>query len=131
MLAKTIILLLLLHDTTPLHWQDTLYTVSDVNIKPQPEKGMNDFYDRWSRKVTYPETALKNKIQGMVFVQFVVNENGAVSDIAVRSGIGHGCDEAALKGFNEVKGTWKPGTKNNRNVKVKMVIPFAFRIVER
>src|SRR5688572_9333843 len=131
MLAKTVMLLLLLHDSAPLHGQYTVDTVSDVTIKPQPENGLNDFYDKCSKNVAYPETALKNKVQGMVFVQFIVNENGTVSDIAVRSGIGHGCDEAAIKGFNEVKGTWKPGVKNNRNVKVKMVIPFAFRILER
>src|SRR5687768_7219678 len=108
-----------------------IYTVSEVNTKPAPEKGMNDFYDKWSKKVVYPENAIKKKIQGIVFIQFLVNEDGSLTDISVRSGIDDECDEAALTGFKEAKTTWRPGIKNNQAVKVKMVIPFAFRIIEK
>ena len=112
--------------------EEKIYTVSEVNVKPEPVKGMNDFHDKWSKGVVYPEDAIREKIQGMVFIQFVVNIDGTIADASVKSGIGYGCDEAALKGFKNVsKEIWKPGFKNDQNVKVKMVLPFAFRIIER
>ena len=111
--------------------QDTVYTVSQVNAKPQPIAGMNNFYDEWSKKVVYPEQAIRGKVQGLVFIQFIVNEDGTITDERVRSGIGHGCDEAALKGFSEVKSVWKPGIKRDQPVKVNMVIPFSFRLIEK
>lgn len=122
-----------LHDENALLQQDEkIYTVSEVKTKPEPVKGMNDFYDKWSKKVVYPEEALKKKIQGMVFVQFIVNADGSLSDASVRSGIGYGCDEAALKGFNEVsKELWKPAIRTDQPVRVRMVIPFSFRIIDR
>lgn len=115
----------------PEHQEEKIYTVSDVNVKPEPIKGLRDFQDRWMKKVKYPDDAIRAKIQGMVFIEFVVNPDGAIVDASIKTGIGHGCDEAALKGFLEVsKERWKPGIKDDRPVKVKMVQPFFFRLIE-
>jgi protein TonB len=117
-------------DTIPV--QEKIYTVSEISIKPTPAKGLTNFHDRWSKSVAYPEDALKEKVQGMVFIQFVVNNDGTVTDAAIKQGIGHGCDEAALKGFEELcKEPWIPGVKHDQPVKVSMVLPFYFRIIER
>lgn len=110
--------------------EEKIYTVSEVSVKPEPVKGLKDFQERWSKRVKYPEDALKAKVQGMVFIEFVVNSDSSVSEASVKSGIGYGCDEAALKGFIDLsKEGWKPGIKNNEPVKVKMVLPFFYRII--
>lgn len=110
---------------------DKIYTVSEVNIKPAPIAGHDSFQKKWSKNVTYPDDAVRNKIEGMVFIEFVVDKDGSITDAAVRSGLGHGCDEAALGGFKEAsKNAWKPGIKNEQPVKVKMVLPFQFRIIK-
>jgi protein TonB len=121
---------LISQDTIPV--QEKIYTVSEVSTKPTPAKGLTNFHDRWSKIVVYPERALKEKVQGIVFIQFVVNNDGTVTDASIKQGIGHGCEEAALKGFNEVcKEPWKPGVRHGQPVKVSMVLPFYFRILER
>lgn len=110
---------------------EKIYTVSEVNVKPEPLIGLQGFHDKWSKKVKYPEEAIRKKVQGMVFIEFVVNPDSTVADAAVKRGIGDGCDEAALKAFEELsKNGWKPGIKNDQPVKVKMVLPFAFRIIQ-
>jgi TonB family protein len=119
------------HDSTIRQVQEKIYTVSEVKVKPQPEKGLNDFYDKWSKKVVYPKEAIEKNIQGMVFIQFIVNEDGKISEAEVKQGLGHGCDEAALKGFHDAQVLWHPGIKNDTTVKVKMVVPFAFRIMKK
>lgn len=111
--------------------EEKIYTVSEVSIKPEPSIGHDNFQKKWSNKVTYPEEAVKKEVQGMVFIQFVVDKDGTVYEASVRSGLGFGCDEAALEGFKEVsKGAWKPGIKNDQPVKVRMVLPFQFRILK-
>ena len=111
--------------------EEKIYTVSEVATKPEPVDGLGNFQKKWSRKVTYPKSALDEKIQGMVFIQFVVAADGSIEDASVKSGIGYGCDEAALDAFKLVsKNGWKPGIKNNAPVKVKMVLPFYFRIIK-
>ena len=110
---------------------EKIYTVSEVAIKPEPIDGLDHFQKKWSRKVTYPKSALEENIQGMVFIQFVVSPDGSIEEASVKSGIGYGCDEAALEAFRLVsKNGWKPGIKNNTPVKVKMVLPFSFRIIK-
>ncbi len=115
----------------PVFQEEKVYTVSDVSPKPEPLTGMTAFHKKWSNRVSYPEEALRQKIEGMVFIEFLVDKDGTIHDAAVRSGIGHGCDQAALDGFKELtKTAWKPGIKNDQPVKVKMVLPFFFRIVK-
>ncbi len=45
----------------------------------------------------YPAEALENKIEGTVFVKYTINYKGEVVDAKVVTGLGHGCDEEALR----------------------------------
>jgi periplasmic protein TonB len=131
-LLHTILLLMPLHAASREAGQDEkVYTVSEVSVKPQPIIGLADFQKKWSRTVKYPDHAVRQKIQGMVYIEFIVDTDGSIREAAIRSGIGHGCDEAALKAFSELsKDGWKPGIKKDAPVKVKMVLPFYFKIIE-
>lgn len=112
---------------------EKIYTVSEVTTRPEPPDGLAAFQNKWSRNVKYPEEAVREKIQGMVFIEFIVKKNGTVTGSAIRSGIHKACDEAALNGFIKTtsKEPWKPGTKNGEPVAVKMVLPFSFRIIAK
>jgi periplasmic protein TonB len=111
--------------------EEKIYTVSEVTIKPEPVMGLTAFQKKWSGRVEYPEDARRNNIQGMVFIEFIVDKDGTIQDAAIRTGLGSGCDEAALEGFKGMtKHTWKPGRKNDQPVKVKMVLPFFFKIIK-
>lgn len=111
---------------------EKVYTVSEVSVKPQPLKGLDHFQARWSREGKYPESAQEEGIQGVVFIEFIINTDGTISNSAVKTGIGYGCDEAALKAFREVaKEPWNPGMLRDKTVKVKMVLPYFFRIIKR
>lgn len=49
------------------------------------------------KNLVYPKQALENKIEGDVFIEYTVNFKGIVSDAWVNKGIGHGCDEEAIR----------------------------------
>lgn len=129
-----IVLFMFLGDSSSLtRFQDEkIYTVSEVSVKPEPLKGLKEFQEKWSKKVKYPEEAINKQVQGIVFIEFVVNPDSSITDSAVRQGIGFGCGEAALKVFEELsKEGWKPGIRLGKPVKVKMVLPFYFRLIQR
>lgn len=77
-------------------------------------------------KINYPEIARKANVEGRVFLQFVVDENGNVHDPAVVRGIGAGCDEEALRVISEAK--FIPGRQRGRAVKVKMSMSVLFKL---
>lgn len=78
------------------------------------------------KRISYPPFAKKAGVEGRVFVQFVVDEQGNVRDAVVLRGIGAGCDEEALKAVNSAK--FKPGKQRGKPVRVKMSLPITFKL---
>ena len=107
---------------------DTVYTSSDVDKVPTPKGGMEELYSKWIKEVQYPEEARKKGVQGKVYVYIIINEKGKIIESGVEEGIGLECDEVALKAFKEIKLKWEPGIKDGIKVKVKLVIPFTFKL---
>lgn len=77
-------------------------------------------------KITYPDEARKAGVEGRVFVQFIVNNDGQVEDPKVVKGIGYGCDEVALAAVKDAR--FKPGEVDGEAVPVKMSLPIIFRL---
>jgi TonB family protein len=77
--------------------------------------------------IHYPEVAMKNKIQGKVFVTFVVRADGSVTDAKVLRGIGSGCDEEALRVIKMMP-KWNPGTEKGVPVNVQFNLPIKFTL---
>lgn len=75
----------------------------------------------------YPEAARVNGIEGRVVIEFVVNENGAVTNAHIVRSIGGGCDEEALNMVKVMTG-WRPGKLNGVPVKVFFSIPIKFEL---
>jgi len=75
--------------------------------------------------IKYPRLALQNKIQGKVYISFIVEKNGSLSNIKVLQGIGAGCDEEALRVVNLMP-KWKPGKTQGREVRVVITMPVNF-----
>ena len=75
--------------------------------------------------VRYPEAAREAGIEGRVVVEFVVNEEGAITNARVAQGIGGGCDEEALRVISAMP-AWKPGKQNGAAVKVLFNVAVKF-----
>lgn len=64
---------------------------------PKYPGGSQAFKRFISDNLSYPEEALKNRIEGDVYITYRVSDNGNVTDAAVTKGMGYGCDEEALR----------------------------------
>ncbi|MBK9106056.1 MAG: energy transducer TonB [Saprospiraceae bacterium] len=99
------------------------------------EQAVKDSFDCTFMKVVshikstlkYPEEALKNKVQGQVLAEFVVDTNGAIINPSIKKGIGSGCDEEALRVLTLMP-AWIPGTQDGKPVKVRMKLPILFQL---
>lgn len=76
--------------------------------------------------IRYPEMARRAGIEGRVFIQFIVNEQGEVENPRVMRGIGGGADEEALRVVRQAR--FKPGVQRGRPVRVQYSLPIYFRI---
>lgn len=104
---------------------DEIFTI--VEEQPTPNGGMGAFYQFVKKNLKYPSQARRMGIEGKVFVQFVVDKDGTITDVQAIKGIGAGCDEEAIRVLkNHPK--WKPGKQRGRPVRVRMVIPITFKL---
>ena len=79
------------------------------------------------KNLRYPEMAKELNIQGKVYVEFIVDEEGRIINAKIKKGIGYGCNEEALRVMNIVpKGT--PGYMGGKAVKVSFVQAIDFRL---
>ncbi len=79
------------------------------------------------RNLKYPSFARENNIEGRVIVEFIINEDGSITEAKIIKGIGGGCDEEALRVIKNMPG-WKAGMHNGKFVKVYFVLPIVFKL---
>lgn len=77
--------------------------------------------------IKYPALAKEMGIKGRVFLSFVVEKDGSVTDVQVLRGIGGGCDEEAIRVIESMP-RWKPGTQRNHPVRVQFNLPVKFTL---
>lgn len=98
----------------------TIYDV--VDQMPEIDGGIKEVY----KNIEYPRAAIAGRVEGRVFVKFVVDENGDVKNPEVIKDIGAGCGQAAVEGIKKVKFT--PGKLQGKPVKVYYTLPVSFKI---
>ncbi|WP_340112431.1 energy transducer TonB [Maribellus mangrovi] len=129
-MKKTLILILMIFAVAfTASAQDTekekVYT--EVDVMPEYPGGQDAFLKFISENVKYPENAKKNEIQGKVFVNFVVDETGAVTKVKVVRGVDPELDKEAVRVIKLLE-KFTPGTKDGKAVKVKYTVPINFAL---
>lgn len=106
--------------------QETKETKPFIVVEQMPAFRGN-LHKYLAEQVRYPDIAKENGIEGMVVIQFVVNEKGEISNAFIVKDIGGGCGEEALR---VVRGMplWLPGANRGRQVKVQMSLPVKFKL---
>lgn len=84
-------------------------------------------YEYLGKNIKYPQIARESGIQGRVFVNFVVEPDGSVSNVKVLRGIGGGCDEEAIRVVKSMP-KWKPGKQRGKAVRVSYTLPVVFKL---
>jgi TonB family protein len=105
--------------------ENAIYTV--VEEVPRFRGGDGARIEYLSKAITYPEKAKKDKVEGTVYVTFVIEKDGAISNVKVLRGIGSGCDEVAVKAVTEMP-VWEPGKHRGQPVRVQFTMPIKFTL---
>jgi len=88
---------------------------------------INKFREWVQKRVRYPEIASENGIQGKVYITFVVEISGLVSNVSITRSVDALLDEAAKEAV-EASPKWEPGMQRGRPVRVRYSIPIIFQL---
>lgn len=79
------------------------------------------------KAVRYPSIALRNQVEGRVYVSFTVDPKGEVTDVKIVKGLGSGIDEETIRAIKTLP-RFIPGKQNGREVSVSFTVPVTYKI---
>ena len=98
-----------------------------VEEMPEFPGGTAKLLEYIQKNMKYPMMARESDIQGKVYVQFVVEPDGSISNVMVLRGIGGGCDEEAVRVVQSMP-KFKPGKQRGAPVRVQYMVPIVFKL---
>jgi protein TonB len=96
-------------------------------IVPVYNKGNKQLSIDIRNNITYPKSALKDSIQGKVYISYTIDVLGKINHPLIIKGVRKDLDEEALR-VVKLLGDWTPAIENGKKVAVKYVLPINFKI---
>lgn len=104
---------------------EEIFTI--VEVSAEPKDGLAAFYQSMAEQIKYPSQARRLRVEGKVFVEFVIGKDGKITEVKAVKGIGAGCDEEAVR-IIQNSPPWNPGRQRGKPVRQRMVLPIIFKL---
>lgn len=102
---------------------NSIHNMAGIEVKPDFPGGLQKFYDYVSRNYRIPD---EEGLNGKVFVTFVVEKDGSLTDIKVIRDIGFGTGKEAMRVLKSSP-RWNPGEQNGKKVRVQYSLPITIK----
>jgi TonB family protein len=101
------------------------FGVSVVQVQPEFPGGADSLQSFLKANLVYPDSAKYKRIQGRVYIGFLVDRKGRIKDAKLLSGVNKWLDDEALRVVN-IMPQWTPGTAGGSAVDVQYILPIDF-----
>ena len=105
---------------------NSIYNTAGIEVKPDFPGGLEKFYKFVGKNFQVPE---EEGLKGKVFVTFVVEKDGSLTDIKVLRDIGYGTGKEAIRVLKSCP-RWNPGEQNGKKVRVLYSLPISIQSAE-
>lgn len=111
-------------ETVPLVKTEPIY------IPAEPIEGYEALYAYFGRELIYPQAAVKDSVEGVLIVKFLINKEGKPEQIQTSGALGALFDQEAVRLISQMP-LWRPATVNGKPIASKLSLPLTFRITQR
>lgn len=105
--------------------EEPTFDLASVQEQPEFPGGVEAMYKYLGKNTKYPQMEQDAGITGKVYVEFVVSNTGAITDVTLKRGVSSGLDKEALRVVKAMP-PWTPGKMNGKPVKVRYILPVSF-----
>ncbi len=102
---------------------NSIYNTAGIEVKPEFPGGIEKFYSFVGKNYRVPD---EGGLRGKVYVTFVVEKDGSLTDIKVLRDIGYGTGKEAIRVLNKCP-KWNPGIQNGKPVRVLYSLPITIQ----
>lgn len=103
--------------------ESAIYNTAGIEIKPEYPGGMTEFYNFIGKNFRVPDV---KGLAGKIFVSFVIEKDGSITDVKVIRDIGYGTGEEAVRVLQNCK-NWIPGEQQGKKVRVLYSLPIVIQ----
>lgn len=96
----------------------------------EPAGGYEKLYDYFNQELQYPESAVRDSIQGVVVIDFVINVSGKPEQIQIQQSLDNACDTEAIRVIENMQ-PWIPASLNGKPVSARVSVPLTFQLLKR
>jgi len=106
---------------------DAIHSTEVLSVLPAPVGGDEAWIKFLKKNLRYPPQAIDEEKSGKVWISFVIEKDGTLTDIKVMKGAGYGMDEEALRVLKKAP-AWTPGIQRGKPVRVAFTLPINFSL---
>lgn len=120
---------LVIAETNAVIEDNTVYDMVAIQEPASFPGGDAELYKFLAKNIQYPTVEKENGIQGKVYLTFVIDKDGSITNVEVYKGLkgGPGCDKEAVRVAKMIP-KWSPGKQNGKAVKMRFILPVNFRL---
>ncbi len=109
--------------------EDKIFNPHELQEQAEFVGGQKEFYKFLGENIKYPKMARRQGIEGTVYLEFVIEKNGELTDVKIKKPIANdgGCNDEAVRVL-KTSPKWKAAKQRGKNVRQKMVIPVKFKM---
>lgn len=98
-----------------------------VPIEPQFPGGIHAMRKYCNENFEYPVESIANEEQGVIWVEFFIDEVGNVVDVKIIKGVSELLDEESIRVIKSMP-KWSPGMKNGKPIRTRYTIPITAKL---
>ena len=106
--------------------KETAATVNEIDKQPEYPGGILEFYKFVGKNFKVPAETGANKIQGKVYMEFMIETDGSLSEFKIIKDLGYGVGDEAIRVL-KLSPKWSPGTQNGKPVRVLYNLPITIQ----
>lgn len=89
--------------------------------------GVSGLFDYLNKNLTYPKKSLEKKIEGRVYVSFLIELDGRISNVEIMRGVSNDIDSSVIDVIGKMP-KWIPAKYNGKEVNSKYILPINFQL---
>lgn len=107
---------------------DEIFMAHQLENTATPPGGIQEFLKYVYSNVRYPKAARRAGIEGRVFVTFVVEKDGSLTDVRSMKPLGYGLDEEVIQAIKNYPEKWAPAKQRGRPARQRFQVPIKFKL---
>ena len=116
-----------IEDEKPIEREDVITDLKMLEQLPSYPGGMSKFVRWLTDNLKYPQKARDQRLQGLVVASFIINEDGSIDNISIRTPLSDECDKEVIRVLGKME-IWTPGKRNGKACRTLFCIPVEFKL---